>query len=426
MVLSCLSPLFRFALPALLAAGLASAAMAQEKRSDEGGLRLTFGLTQGLHWKDNPDLSIPASGSRTSSRTGLRFGMITETRTQRLEFALDGTLVGSIGETTSAQQDKGLISPSTSLVYQLESAGSLLVLDAFLHENDVSTLDFVGGRDAAGSSAPIMVSGTGTRRLTGGGGKLTFGRDAAFGGSVALNLSETDYRDSNDPGLVDNRRDRARLDLRLDLSETTSSSLSLEGARLIEIGATAVSSHGLTFGLSRAVSDGTYGVTLASDSGKEGHRQTLQFNRVLALREGRLALSLGASQPAAGETEMVGGIDWHQDLPRGTLSMSLQRVLSVSERDEEIRVSRMRLSLTQSLSAKMGLGLSANFQDSQTTATRRESRRGSLSVTLRNELSQDWGLDIGATHRLLESSNIGTARSNTVFINISRDFEFRP
>ncbi|WP_146036556.1 hypothetical protein [Pseudotabrizicola formosa] len=401
---------------ACLMAGVVLPGFAQE----QGGLRLTFGINQGLDWRDNPDLETPSSGSETTSRTQLRLGLISETPTQRLAFDLGGTVVAGSGS------EKGLNTPSATLAYRLESAASALELEAFLREADVDTLDFIFGGDDLNAPVVTAVTGSGTRRQTGATASIDFGRDAPFGGSFSLGRTETDYTATTDPSLIDSLRTTARLALRFDLSPVTSVTTSLSASRLEEEGASPEDSETLAIGLTHSLPTGAYTASMTIGRTEEGTRESLSFGRSLDLPAGQLSATLGLSRPVTGKTQGIGTLNWQQDLANGSLQLGLARSVTGNDRDEETRVSRLSMSYAQELTPRLGLSLSAGLQDSRETQTGLSSRTTNLSASLRQELTEDWGLNLGLTHRVKDEDGAGRVRSNGVFLSVSRDFVFFP
>ncbi|MFN4128273.1 MAG: hypothetical protein ACK4GC_00405 [Paracoccaceae bacterium] len=405
---------------ACLAGLLVLPGLVRAQTQEQGGVRLTFGIEQGLAWRDNPDLAIPASDSETTSRTRLRFGLVSETRIQRLAFEAEGILLAG------SKTDNGLVSPSAMLSYRLESAATALELEAFLRDSDVDTLEFISGSDDLGAPIITSVTGSGTRRQTGATALVEFGRDAPFGGSFSLGRTDTDYVDTTDASLIDSRRTTARLALRFDLTEVTSATATLSATRLEEVGSPRENSESLTLGLTQSLPDGAYTASLTIGRNQDGTRTSLSFGRSLDLSAGQLSASLGLSRPVNGKTQGIAALDWRQDLVSGTFRLGLARNVTGNDRDEETRVSRLTLSYAQELTPTLGLNLSVGLQDSRETLTGLSTRTANLSASLRQELTEDWGLNLGATHRIKDTDGTGRASSNSVFLTIRRDFEFRP
>ena len=401
---------------ASFAAVLPSNGQAQEV----GGVVLSFGIEQGIYWKDNPDLDIPSTGKEISSGTKLNFGLVNETQDQRLSFTAQGTLV--VGNGT----EKGLVSPSANLSYSRSSVATTLEVSAFVREADVSTLDFLTGIDGTGTPVFAAVSGTGTRHQTGANAKLTFGQDSRFGGSFSLGLTDTRYHDTTDPSLIDNRRNTANLSLRFDLNEVTTATLGLTGSQLKDQGAATQNSTNVSLGLAFDRPNGAYTADLTTANGKDGTRQSLRFGRSLDLPAGKLSANLGLARLSSGSTQMVGALDWQQELAQGTLTLGVSHDVTSNDNDAETSVSRLAVSYNQELSATLGLALSAGLQDSSETTTGFGTKTTDLSASLRKQLTQDWGMTFGASHRIRDKDVSGRAESSTVFLSIGRNFVFRP
>ena len=57
---------------------------------------------------------------------------------------------------------------------------------------------------------------------------------------------------------------------------------------------------------------------------------------------------------------------------------------------------------------------------------RRMQTRITATASYRRALTRDWTLATGYTHRLNREEGAGTARSNTLFVTLQRDFAWRP
>lgn len=388
---------------------------------DQGGIVLTFGVDQRLEWENNPGLDVTPVGEEYFSRTKLSFGLLSETRTQRLEFSAEGTLAAS----NSAE--KGLILPKVELSYRVEAtASTAFEFTAFVTETDVTSTEFTTDLS---SGVPVVTSveGTGTQRRTGGTAKIEFGRQAPFGGDLSLGLTDTDYTGTIDPSLVDNRRTTARLNLRFDLSDTTTASAKLSASRLEEVGATATQSETLSLGLKEVVSNGSYSLDATFTHLDQGNRRSFSLGRDLDLPAGKLSASLGVSELAAGNSlQAIGSLNWQQDLPRGKFTLALSHAVAGDARDNETEATRLTVGLTQDLSPRLGMNVAIGLADSRDTITDVSTKSANLDASLRYELTEDWGMNVGASHRIRDEDGVGRAKSTKVFLSLNKTFEFRP
>lgn len=401
-----------------LTAALPSSTWAQAQGT--GGLKITFGIDQGIDWKDNPNFNIPASGTETIGRTQLSFGFLSETRNQRLAINARGALEAGSGS------ENGLVSPSVSLSYQRDAISTALEFTAFLREADVSTLDFFNITDGLGAPVTVAISGTGTRRQTGAATKLSFGQNAPFGGNVSLGLTDSTYLGTTDPSLIDNRRINADLTLRFDLTQTTIATATFSGSRLKDEGAAAENSETLSFGLRQDRPNGVYTATLSATRTINGTRQSLRFGRNLDFPTGTLSANLGIVHTISGSTQAVGALSWQQTLVNGSLSIGLARDVTSNDANSETRVSRLSMSYSRALTQTLGLDLSAGIQDSIETFSGLSTKTTNLSASLRKQLTPDWGVTFGANHRIRDKSIAGSATSSSVFLTVGRIFEYYP
>lgn len=395
----------------------AGASLAQES----GGVVLNFGIDEALRYESNPGLASPSAKSRVTSRTQLNFGAVSETRNQRLAFATQGTVVAG------QARYKGLADPSASLSYQIESAASLLNLSASLRRREVDALDFFTSSDDLGDVVVTTASGSGTQQLVSYGGKVEFGRDATIGGSVSLNRTETDYSGTTDPSLIDSTRDTARLGLRFDLTKATRLTANASTSRLNEVGLATSRTNSLGLGLENDRPNGTIDTNLTVTDTAAGQRQSLSFGRSLDLPRGNLTARLGLStQTNSSSTALVGSLGWQEELPNGKLSLSLSRTVTGDASDSETRLTRIGVGYSRDFTPRVSGSFNMGLQDSRDTATDQSTRTADLSANLRYALTEDWGLNFGATQRIRDKDSSARTDSTILNISIGRNFEVRP
>lgn len=393
----------------------ASAASAQ----DNGGLRLTFDISQELRSQSNPGLDIPAGANRTLALTRLQLGLSMRTGVQDLSFSFGGTFEAGRG------RDRGLSSPDVTFRYAREGVASSLDLTAFRRERGVDTLDLVGAFDPLGNPVLTIASGRGIQRQTGGSLGLTLGRDRPFGASFLLSRTDTDYTNTTDPALVDNRRLSGRANFRFDLSPVTALTIGTALSRLQEVGAAPSRTRTVTLGLTNERRNGRVSIdaTVARTNGQQ--RESLSLGRRFDLPGGSLQLRVGVSGKIAGGSVLVGGIDWQHLWPGGQIGVSLDRRVGGTDRDAEAEATSLSLSMTRELTPVFSANFGASLQDSVLTRTGVRTRGTQMSASLRYAVTPDWGVDLGATRRTRDETGTGRASSNTVFLRLSRSFEAR-
>lgn len=407
---------FAHLLPLTAAAVLmATSALAQEGR----GRLLTFGIEQSFSWADNPGLAIPSEGSRLRADTRLSFGAVFEGPRDLLAFQSSVLLRG---QDSGSGFDFGLETPAAELSYTRSGATSSFTASAFIRDSDLAE-----GLALSDDDTPVLVLEDGSARTSGGRLAYSFGDGAPFGGTVRAGLTNTDYRDTTDPDLVDNRTVTAGVGLRFSLNEVTEATLDIDHRLYDETGAApAESSTTVAAGLTRALPRGSLRAGLSTTFDADGSRSGLSFGRSIDLPNGALSLDLGLTQSEGGGVDVTGALAYQQDLPRGGLSARLSRAVTTDAGNDQTLVTALSLGLAQELTPRMGLNMGADWSRSEDTASGTVTDNTSLNAALNYALSQDWTLSAGANHRIKDEDGIGRANANSVFLSVGRTFEFRP
>lgn len=409
--------------PLLWLAGLATVLTAGAAATqDGGGVLLTFGIDQRVSWDDNPDLDIPSTGDRLRFDTGLSFGVVSETPRDRLAFDL-GTVLR--GEDDGSGFGFGLESPSAELAYSRLGATSSFTISAFLRETDLG--DGLSLIDDGSGGPPVLTFDDGTARTQGMRLAYTWGEGTPFGSALRAGLTDTDYRDTTDPTLLDNRNVTVGAGLRFALNEVTDANFDLDHRRYDEKGPTAAEdSTTFSVGLTRALPRGDLRGKISTTSDEDGTRTGLSFGHSYDLPRGSLSVDLGLTEAIAGGADLTGALAWKQDLPRGAFSVRLSQAVTNDIRNDETLATAFSLGLTQELTPLMGLNMSAIWARSEETATGLVTDSATLDAALSYALTEDWAMNLGASHRIKDEDGVGRANSNSVFLSVGRTFEWRP
>jgi hypothetical protein len=396
----------------------AGAALTQEG----GGVLLTFGLEQRLRWVDNPDLDIPSTGDRIRLDTRLSFGIVSETPKDRLAFNLGATLRG---EEDGSGFGFSLDTPSAELAYTRSGPSSSLTLSAFLREADLGEgLTLIEG---PAGEPPVLVFEDGSARTKGVRLAYSWGEGASFGGTLRAGLTDTDYRDTTDPDLVDNQTVTVGAGFRFALNEVTEATLDLDHRRFDEDGPTAAEdSITLSAGITRALPRGSLRAKLSTTRDDDGSRSSLSFGRVIDLPQGSLSVDLGVTEATGSGVDMTGAVSWRQDLANGSLSARLSRAVTSDTDNEDTLVTAFSLGMTRELNPRLALNLGASWTQSDKQATGLVTDTSSLDASLSYALTEDWAMNFGASHKVKDEDGVGKADSSSVFLSLGRTFEWRP
>ena len=387
---------------------------------ETGGLRLTFGVAFRAETTSNLALETPAEGRTNQIATRLSFRLEDETRTGSLSFAASGRLRALDGPDG---RETGFESPDLRFGLHREGARSALDVTAFLREADLDTLRGLLVDPDTGEVSTL--SGEGTQRQTGGNIAYTFGAGEPWGLTLSAGLTDTTYRAA--PAEVDNRRSNAGASLRFALDPATEATLGLRASTYKEDGAARRDTLRAEAGLTRSLPLGTVSATLFAEDTEDGTRSGLTFGRSIDLASGgRLSYSLGATRGASGSTNLTGALDWSRPLPRGNLSLGLRRSVASGEGDAETLATSLNLGLTQELTPRTALSIGLNAAEAEATATGNTTRTATLNATLTHALTEDWALDAGLSYRWRDADSEGRATSDTLFLELRREFAWRP
>ncbi|NJM81630.1 MAG: hypothetical protein HC844_03310 [Tabrizicola sp.] len=446
---------------ALLAGSEVTIAFAQEE--DRGGTTLTFGLASTVNISDNFNLEVDAPGTSTILDNEFTFGLLSETRTERLSFDLGAVL--RFADIPGAGSDISVDDPSAAFAYSRDWANSRLSLSADYNQAD---LDFLDPFELVDDFDDIdLVTDTGTRKTSA--ARLTFetGLNDPFGVELDLQHDDVDYVDTTDPELFDNRTDEASLTGKFRFSpvlegrvtaalenytaddaidtDRTSTRLSFGATYEVspvltvdaELGTEKIDEDSLgtsdrgTFGaveVTQTLANGTAGLLLERTFGIEGGRTSLSVSRDMELPGGTLGFSLGATRGELGSTELLAGLDYSRALPRGTVTAELDRSVVSNDAGNDVLTTRAALGLDLNLAplSTVSFGLDyAETEDAGAGTTSRSDRTG-LRAEYSHELTPDWDLTTGYEHTRLFTEGTGTATSNTVFLTLERVFTLRP
>lgn len=430
---------------------------------------MTFGLNERLEYESNPDLDVGGSNSTLESSTRLSFGIISETRTQRLRFNASTAL--RLLETQNEPFDSSIDNPRLNLRYNREGPRSDLALSANYRQDDVQFIrpfeDFINEDGFLALPEDFGdLQGSGTRRSYGGTFDMTFRKDTPLSFNIFASLNQIDYTDVTDPNLNDIRRenyrvtaffrisdattarltpsyrlynedgpdgtDRKTYELRAGLSHDFSEALTLDGTLgysevdTTEDGRSWTTSKPVgSLGLLRQMPNGTLSFDFDTRAESDGVWSSLTVGRTYDLPSGGITARIGVTDPVGISAEPIADINWTQDLPSGQLNASLNRNVSSQNNDQTRVTSALSVGYNHSLTEISGIGL--DFLVAHITETDENTvDRADISAFYRRALTPDWNLNVGATYTRRDEQNVGLADSQSVFLTIGRDWSFRP
>ncbi len=386
---------------------------------EDGGLRLSFGLSARVDATSNPGLSVPPDPDTAQVSSRLSFGLTDTTRVAAVTVSAAGTL--------SADNDDdspdGLIDPDLRLSIKRIGATSSVELAAFLRESDLDTLrGLVLDPETGGISEDII--GDGTQHTNGGSLTFAFGTGGPWGGALTAGLTDTTY--SGTTPEADSQRTNLSGSLRFALDPATEVTASLGWSSYEEVGDDLRETLRPELGFRRDQPSGFAVASIFAEDTEDGVRTGLSFGRSWTLPDSELSFRLGATRGVTGQLSPTGTLDWRKELPSGSLTASLRQDVASDSSDNETIVSTANLGLSKAISPLGSVTFGLTASASEETATDSTTQNAAFSASYSHGLTQDWALNTGWTHRLRREDGTGTATSDTVFLELRRAFEWRP
>ena len=443
---------------------LTTMALAPVLAQDGSGLRGVLSFSQGVEYSDNPTLAVTSPGSEFLSVTDLGFSLSSETRTQSFSLSLGTSLEGSIGSSTTALDDFGFANSEAAVSYAREGANSTLSFRANYREIDI--VDDIFGFFVDGEFDPdaLIIDG-GVRESFGVSGRYEFGVDGPFGLDLRARHNVTNYVGVTDPDLED--KDRTRVDAtarfrinpaltaravagynRSDTEDALSTSrrnnyvgagvevetaggmnytgdITLDQTETFELGALASDDSGVGISLGAMLdrSNGYIGFDISSRIDDSGRRNTASVSRSFDLSNGALFLSLGVAEQDGSDTELTTRVSYTREYSDSILQADVIQRPSTSDGDaflnSSIRINFMKeINEISSWDAGFSYGSASVFGEPDGDT------RTSATVAYSRDLTEDWTLRAGVEVVQIDDDGGADRSSNTVFVNIGRDFSF--
>lgn len=387
---------------------------------EDGGLRLTFGIAIRAETGSNLALEVPDEGDTSELSTRLSFSLSDETRTSRLSLNVAGALAY---RDTPDGTEQGFENPSLRFAWGRTGARSTLDLTAVLRETELDALRALVLDPDTGEISEDLI-GEGTQSQAGADIAYAFGAGEPWGLTLGAGFTNTTFQ--GETAEPDRDTQRASASLRFAIDPTTEATLGLRWSTFQEDGEERRSTLRTEIDATRNLARGSLSLTFFTEDTEDGTRSGLSLGRAVDLPAGQLSYRIGATRSVDGDIDMTGGLDWTQDLARGAVSLGLRQAVTSGDDDEETLATSLNLGLRQELGPLTGLTLGLTASRSEETATGLVTDNAAFSATLTQSLPRDWALDAGYRHRTRNEDGVGTATSDSVFLELRRSFDWRP
>ena len=390
-------------------------------------LPLTFGISQTFQTLTNPDFQNPSSGNTGFSITSLSFGSSTATPTDTLTF--DAGIGLGVQRLADGSFDASVNTPTVALRYARTVPSTALTLYASYVVETLdqlrSPLDFIAddGQIILPTN-PADLTSTGLKQDIRAGGSLELGRDAKFGLTITATGEQISYTQTTDPALQDINRAEAGITGRFNYSPQGNVSLGVSTEHQVTLGQPkdiTRDTQNLTLGTSYDVSPvlslgGFVSYEVVDETGQDQTRSPrAQISADYTYLTGSLSVQLGDQ-----DTQLV----WRQSLASGGISATLSHGLDDSGSGT---LDQIGFNYTQAINDTSGLNLGLFYSSGSGSTTSPDVTSSVLVVSYNRQITQDWGMNLGANFRLRDPSSddpSANASSAGVFVTVSRSVSF--
>ena len=448
----------------LLAGGAVAVAAAAAGLSAMSETVTTARIDSRFEGNDNYQLDETSPGDAFLWTNTLSFGMLSKTQTDTLDLRLSGDLryadLPVVGTETAA--DNGTV----NIKYDRKILDNSFTATFFMNDADVEYLDPLRTLDENGDFDDT--TGSGRRNLATASVDMTLGADGPLRFTLRASSRNTDYRDTTDPDLVDQQRHSVNAELGLELSETNDLVLATNyvsstrddddpnsetiGGR---IGFDTQFSPRLVVksrvGYERVESDYTdepdklvedpvasldfdYEMPNGSITGgaasrvtENGQRNQLYVGRSLTLPAGTLDTRVGVSNSDSTDIQPLFQIGYGIERPTSFFDLDFAQSVNVDSDGNDILNASLRANYGYAINPVSSLGLSAVAARKQALNEGAEAdvTRMTLTASYDHSLTQDWAVSTGVSHQSRLEDEGSDARSNSVFLTLSRSFQSR-
>jgi hypothetical protein len=394
------------------------AASAQDDAS--GGVSLNFGIDQRFDANSDTDLSTPEAEDGFTSVTTLRFGLLTETRTER--FSADLSTNFRLTEDASEAGDSSL-----RFAYGRNSADSVLALSARTTRSDIEFLrsvsDFV---DADGTLVLPddfdELAGTGTRLVTSLGASLRWGETDPVGYSIAVNQELLRYTDTS-ATLLDRTVTSVDAGVRLNINPVTTARINLGFSQTDEDESPLEDRVSLRGGVTfdRPLGDltGQLGATRIDDGDL---LWSASLGRTITLADQSFNGTLGVVEDGERDVLVRGGLGYTRALPTGQIGLSASS--EVDSGDAE-RKTTVQANYSYQLNPLQNWRFSFAFGSIQDGDNNADLSTASLSAAYGIRLTSDVQVNLGVSASMRDDDGV-RSDNQSVFITLGRSFTRRP
>lgn len=423
------------------------------------GVNATISVSQRFEYNDSNTSTDPADNG-FFSRTGLGFGIVSESTLQTLSFTAETDLLAGDG-----LDGVEIDNESAELIYSYDLRQFGVELGLSYDETDVDSSVFL---DAL--TGLSVVSDEGDRQVFRYSADFRFGEeDVGAWATLSYVFRDLSYVGTTDPALVDSERYEIDSDVFLRVSPNTVVNVGVSTENLDEDDALSsertttgytvgfetevnaattlgfdlfydeaerTSSAGTTqndgfgFGASwvRELSDGILSVSYEDRATIAGQERDLIVERSYETKYLDLSASLGLSQFEDGDLNALLGLVIGYEINRSSsLDVELSQETSIDDDDVASIRTSFDVDYTQELTSLADFSAGVSFASTDILGAGTDSQTYSVDLGFNYELGSDWDLVSGIQFTSSQRDDGSADRnSSTIFLGLEKDFEFRP
>lgn len=431
---------------------------------------MRFGIYERLESGRNLGLDVPEEGHGTIASTIFSFGLNSETRNQ--VFNLDATTALRFSNLPDEGSETDFGDTRLNLDYAREAANAGMLLEAGYLGYDIGFLrslsDFVDDEGVINLPPDFAdLTGGGTRREYDLRAEFDFGRQDLIGYNFFARVNSLSYSDTTDAGLFDEDTVEAGVGMTFSLSPRTSAALDYGFERndrddsdqtvedttelVFAIAHEASSRTVLDFslgyskidesrlsgdeitegfigglGLEYAMPNGEITANLDSTLESEGRLDTLTVGRNLDIPNGIFSVSFGGARVPGGESDWIGSLIYEQERGPNDVFVRFSREVTANA-ERELRYETVAdIGYVRFLSPVSRIGFGAIYALVDETASDPRTEYSELSAVYSHRLTEYWNFNTGVNYRVRDEDGLGKATSPLVFVQVGRDFVWRP
>ncbi len=409
----------------------------------------------------NPSLAAVSSGAVLEFSEDIGFSLQSETSTQTLQFSVSTGF--AISTTVGGGTDTSFEPPAVDFLYRREGANANFEVSADYWNGDVTSAFDIDPTDET-----FLIVDSGVLVRSSAALAYSWGLNAPLGFSVSASFDTRNYDGTTDPALFDttttsfsgaanfrlspatNGSLTATLtdytsddafatssetkELGLTISHELATGLTVDGnvgfrdVATIASGAPSTE-NGIYFGvdLTQPVPNGSFFGGIQVDQSGSTNTTALTFGRSLDLPDGNLTASITADQAVGSSVMLLGSLSYLRELSDGSITVDASQTLSTNTLSEDVRFSTLGIAYTKILNSNSGMVLAFDISRSEDggAGAAETLNRATLSASYSREITEDWDMSVGYTHRQNTGSATATGVSDSIFLTLTRDLEFR-